>query len=87
MADWKLADDVSTSWERLLDGRSAAGPITAFDPHEFRVRFACEARDFDPARWMGAGATGEVVLDEKEACSGCRRAGCLLLVGYLTRSA
>jgi len=47
-----LASDVATSWERLIGGRSAAGPITAFDPREFMVRFACEAKDFDPTRWI-----------------------------------
>jgi 3-oxoacyl-[acyl-carrier-protein] synthase II len=47
-----LASDVATSWEHLIGGRSAAGPITAFDPREFMVRFACEARDFDPTRWI-----------------------------------
>jgi 3-oxoacyl-[acyl-carrier-protein] synthase II len=47
-----LGDDVATSWERLIEGHSAAGPITAFDPGEFVVRFACEAKDFDPTRWI-----------------------------------
>jgi 3-oxoacyl-[acyl-carrier-protein] synthase II len=47
-----LANDVATSWERLLGGRSGAGPITGFDPGEFMVRFACEARDFDPIGWI-----------------------------------
>jgi 3-oxoacyl-[acyl-carrier-protein] synthase II len=47
-----LASDVTTSWERLIAGRSAAGPITAFDPREFTVRFACEAKDFDPTQWI-----------------------------------
>ena len=47
-----LADDVATSWERLIDGRCAAGPITAFDPAEFMVRVACEATGFDPTRWI-----------------------------------
>ena len=47
-----LGSDVATSWERLIGGRSAAGPITAFDPSAFTVRFACEARDFDPNRWI-----------------------------------
>jgi Beta-ketoacyl synthase, N-terminal domain len=37
---------------QLINGRSAAGPITAFDPREFMVRFACEARDFDATRWI-----------------------------------
>ena len=47
-----LAENVETSWKRLIDGRCAAGPITAFDPGEFMVRFACEAKDFDPTRWI-----------------------------------
>ena len=47
-----LASDVATSWERVVGGRSAAGPITAFDPREFMVRFACEAKDFDSTRWI-----------------------------------
>jgi 3-oxoacyl-[acyl-carrier-protein] synthase II len=47
-----LASDVATSWEHLVSGRSAAGPITAFDPREFMVKFACEAGDFDPTRWI-----------------------------------
>src|SRR4029450_1733972 len=47
-----LARDVATSWGRVTGARPAAGPITAFDPREFMVRFACEAKDFDPTRWI-----------------------------------
>jgi 3-oxoacyl-[acyl-carrier-protein] synthase II len=47
-----LGSDVATSWEQLIGGRSAAGAITAFDPRAFTVRFACEANDFDPTRWI-----------------------------------
>jgi 3-oxoacyl-[acyl-carrier-protein] synthase II len=47
-----LGADVATTWERLIAGRSAAGPITAFDARGFTVRFACEATDFDPTRWI-----------------------------------
>jgi 3-oxoacyl-[acyl-carrier-protein] synthase II len=47
-----LAGDVATSWERLISGHSAAGPITAFDAREFKVRFACEAQEFDPTPWI-----------------------------------
>jgi 3-oxoacyl-[acyl-carrier-protein] synthase II len=47
-----LGGDVATSWERLIGGHSAAGPITAFDAREFKVRFACEAQDFEPTRWI-----------------------------------
>ncbi len=45
-----LASDVATSWERLIGGRSAAGAISAFDASGFPVRFACEAKDFDPTQ-------------------------------------
>jgi 3-oxoacyl-[acyl-carrier-protein] synthase II len=47
-----LASDATTSWKRLIDGRSAAGPIVAFDPSGFPVRFACEAKDFDPTGFI-----------------------------------
>jgi 3-oxoacyl-[acyl-carrier-protein] synthase II len=47
-----LGPDVETSWSALLAGESGAGPITQFDASEFPVRFACEASEFDPARWI-----------------------------------
>ena len=45
-----LASGVTTSWERLIGSRSAAGAISAFDASGFPVRFACEAKEFDPSR-------------------------------------
>ncbi len=42
-----LGNDVDTSWENLLAGRSGAGPITQFDSSAFYVHFACEVKDFD----------------------------------------
>jgi 3-oxoacyl-[acyl-carrier-protein] synthase II len=47
-----LASSVATSWERLIGGRSAAGAISAFDASGFPVSFACEAKEFDPTRWI-----------------------------------
>jgi beta-ketoacyl-acyl-carrier-protein synthase II len=46
-----LGNDVRSSWEDLVAGRSAAGPITAFDTTGFAVTFACEVKDFEPAQW------------------------------------
>lgn len=45
-----LGPSVDTSWEGVLDGESAAGPIGRFDPAvaNLRSRIACETR-FDPA--------------------------------------
>jgi 3-oxoacyl-[acyl-carrier-protein] synthase II len=47
-----LACDVTLSWRRLIDGRSAAGPICAFDASGFPVGIACEAKEFDPTQWI-----------------------------------
>jgi 3-oxoacyl-[acyl-carrier-protein] synthase II len=42
-----LGNDVVSSWEGLVAGRSGAGPITQFDSSAFYVHFACEVKDFD----------------------------------------
>jgi 3-oxoacyl-[acyl-carrier-protein] synthase II len=47
-----LGNDVPSSWEQLVAGRGAAGPITAFDTTGFAVMFACEAKHFEPTRWI-----------------------------------
>ena len=47
-----LGNDVRSSWEQLVAGRGAAGPITAFDTSGFAVTFACEAKDFEPTQWI-----------------------------------
>src|SRR6476660_790937 len=40
------------SWETLLSGKSGAAPITLFDASQFRVRFACEVKDWDGTRFI-----------------------------------
>jgi 3-oxoacyl-[acyl-carrier-protein] synthase II len=47
-----LGNDVHSTWEALLAGRSAAGAITAFDTSGFAVTFACEVKGFDPMQWI-----------------------------------
>ena len=50
-----LGNDVPTTWEGLLAGRSGAGPITRFETDEdFATRFACEVKDFDPSSFLDA---------------------------------
>lgn len=49
--------DVQESWAALLGGRSGAAPITQFDTTDFKVRFACEVKGFDP----------DLYIDRKEA--------------------
>jgi 3-oxoacyl-[acyl-carrier-protein] synthase II len=47
-----LGTDVQSTWDGLLAGRSGAGPITRFDPAQSSVKFACEVKGFDPARFL-----------------------------------
>jgi 3-oxoacyl-[acyl-carrier-protein] synthase II len=39
-------------WDGLRNGKSGAAPITRFDAHLFKTRFACELKGFDPTNFM-----------------------------------
>lgn len=43
-----LANDLPTTWRRLLAGESGIGPITLFDASAYTSRIAGEVKDFDP---------------------------------------
>ncbi|MBD5227568.1 MAG: beta-ketoacyl-ACP synthase II [Bacteroides sp.] len=45
-----IGNDVATTWENAKNGVSGAGPITHFDAELFKTKFACEVKDFDPAK-------------------------------------
>lgn len=47
-----LGNDVETTWEGLVAGRSGVRPITAFDTTGFSARIAATVKDFDPAQAM-----------------------------------
>lgn len=49
-----LGTGLAATWEGLLDGRSAAGPLTRFDADGFGVRIAAQADDFDPRDFLDA---------------------------------
>jgi 3-oxoacyl-[acyl-carrier-protein] synthase II len=43
-----LGNSVQTFWDNLIEGKSGAAPITKFDTSKFKVKFACEVKDFNP---------------------------------------
>ena len=43
-----LGNDVETTWNNTVAGKSGAVPITKFDADKFKTKFACELKDFDP---------------------------------------
>lgn len=48
-----LGNDVVSSWQGALAGRSGAGPITHFDPSTFETHFAAEVKGFDGEAALG----------------------------------
>lgn len=51
-----LGNDVGTFWNALVAGTSGANLITKFDTTNFKTKFACELKNFDPL----------VYIDKKE---------------------
>lgn len=47
-----LGNDLESSWEGLVQGRSGIGPITAYDTSQHRVHFGGQIKDFDPGQYM-----------------------------------
>ena len=48
-----LGNDLASSWDGIVNGRSGIGPITHFDPAPFTTRIAGLVKDFDITRWVG----------------------------------
>jgi 3-oxoacyl-[acyl-carrier-protein] synthase II len=47
-----LGNDLASSWDGIVNGRSGLGPITAFDASAFTTRIAGEIRGFDPTAFV-----------------------------------
>ena len=49
-----LGNDLQSSWDGIVHGRSGIGPITHFDASSFPTRIAGQVKDFDPGKWFAA---------------------------------
>jgi 3-oxoacyl-[acyl-carrier-protein] synthase II len=47
-----VGNDVATTWQSLIAGKSGTAPITKFDASKFPVRFAAEVKGFNPLDFM-----------------------------------
>ena len=43
-----IGNNANEYWENLVKGVSGAAPITLFDPTNFKTKFACEVKGFNP---------------------------------------
>ena len=48
-----LGNDLASSWDGIVNGRSGIGEITSFDASGLTTRIAGEVRDFDIGKWVG----------------------------------
>ena len=47
-----LGNDLKTTWDRLVAGKSGIAPITLFDASEYDARIAGEVKNFNPEDYM-----------------------------------
>ncbi|SDF69868.1 beta-ketoacyl-ACP synthase II [Chitinophaga filiformis] len=47
-----IGNNVTDFWNNLVAGKSGAARITKFNPDPFRTQFACELKDYDPAKLL-----------------------------------
>jgi len=47
-----LGSSVAETWENIQNGVSGAGLITHFDASQFKTKFACEVKNFDPSKYF-----------------------------------
>ncbi|TXH77384.1 MAG: beta-ketoacyl-[acyl-carrier-protein] synthase II [Lysobacteraceae bacterium] len=47
-----LGNDLASSWDGIVNGRSGIGAVTHFDASAFATRIAGEVRNFDPIVWV-----------------------------------
>jgi 3-oxoacyl-[acyl-carrier-protein] synthase II len=67
-------NDVNSTWESLIQGRSGIGPITHFDATDWPVRIAGEVKDFDPSVRVGPKADRRMDLFSMYAVAAAREA-------------
>lgn len=48
-----LGNDLATSWQAALEGKSGIGPVTQFDASALGSQIAGEVKDFDAAKYLG----------------------------------
>ncbi|MBB3842790.1 beta-ketoacyl-ACP synthase II [Xanthomonas arboricola] len=49
-----LGNDLATSWDGIIHGRSGIGPITQIDASQFTTKIAGEIKNFDPTLFVSA---------------------------------
>lgn len=63
-----IGNQVESFWTAIKAGRVGIGPITHFDPAEYKVKLAAEVKDFDPKEQLDPKAAKRMELFSQYAC-------------------
>ena len=66
-----IGNTVTEFWNNLIAGKSGAAPITRFDASQFKTRFACEVKNFDPVNYMEKAEARKLDLYTQFAFAAC----------------
>src|SRR3954463_5231414 len=69
-----VGNDVATTWEALISGKSGTAPITKFDATTFPVKFAAELKGFNPLDYMDRKEAKRADQYTQYAVAGARQA-------------
>ncbi len=69
-----LGNDVPTTWNNLIAGKSGAAPIKSFDATQFKTKFACEVKDFDVTPLVGKKEARRMDRFTQMAVASCKEA-------------
>ena len=69
-----LGNDMDTTWQALLEGKSGVSPITRFDASKLPVRVGCEIKGFDPTVAVDAKEVRRMDLYEQYALVAAKQA-------------
>lgn len=69
-----LGNDVETTWQNAVQGKSGVSHITLFDPAEQKVKIAAEVKGFDPVGMFGQRAARKMDRFTQFALATCQQA-------------
>jgi 3-oxoacyl-[acyl-carrier-protein] synthase II len=67
-----LGNDVDTSWQNLLEGKSGIGTITRIDTTDLATTIAGEVKDFDPTEFIGKKEARRMETFTQYAVASCK---------------
>ena len=69
-----VGNSVEETWNSIKEGKSGVGPITHYDSTPFKVKYAAEVKNFDPALYMDTKAARKMARFTKYAVAAAKMA-------------